>query len=409
MSQFHEPTKQLNFIRQCLLQDKIPIGFFLSAGCPYSIKVRVDGQELPLIPDINGLTEKIQKEMGKTECNNAFQILYNHFETDGISNPNVEDILSHIRSLIKVAGNEKVRGLSREELELMDKKICEQIVIAVKRDFPKNDTPYHKLSSWINAIPRKYPVEIFTTNYDLLTEQALESLTIPYFDGFVGSNYSFFDGFAIEEDTLPSRWARLWKLHGSINWFMSSQGITRGFHPDTTKLCHVIYPSHLKYDESRTMPYLAMIDRLRKFLKQPNAVLLTCGYSFRDEHINANLSDSLKSNPTAILFALLYGEITNYPSAIELARNTSNFNLISKNEAIIGTKQGIWGERKDSSLENTGIIEWVPEKSDTPRVQIEDKNYKPVYFNIGDFPKFGDQLQEMIGSTTILEHEQNAQ
>jgi hypothetical protein len=38
MSQFHDATQQLNFIRQCLVQDKIPIGLFLSAGCPLSIR-----------------------------------------------------------------------------------------------------------------------------------------------------------------------------------------------------------------------------------------------------------------------------------------------------------------------------------------------------------------------------------
>ena len=48
----------------------------------------------------------------------------------------------------------------------------------------------------------------------------------------------------------------------------------------------VIHPSYMKYQESRRMPYLAMVDRLRAFLKQPTSTLILCGYSFRDEHVN---------------------------------------------------------------------------------------------------------------------------
>ena len=40
----------------------------------------------------------------------------------------------------------------------------------------------------------------------------------PHFDGFVGSREPFFDIASIEQDEIPRRWARLWKLHGSINW-----------------------------------------------------------------------------------------------------------------------------------------------------------------------------------------------
>ncbi len=43
--------------------------------------------------------------------------------------------------------------------------------------------------SWFNEW--KSPIELFTTNYDLLLEEALEDEEIPYFDGFVGSKKSF--------------------------------------------------------------------------------------------------------------------------------------------------------------------------------------------------------------------------
>lgn len=37
--------------------------------------------------------------------------------------------------------------------------------------------------TWISGTGREHPVEIFTTNYDLLFEQALERTHVPFFDG----------------------------------------------------------------------------------------------------------------------------------------------------------------------------------------------------------------------------------
>ena len=81
-----------------------------------------------------------------------------------------------------------------------------------------------------------------------------------------------------------SRWVRFWKLHGSINWLLGSpENMSRGKSLNAGQI-RIIHPSHLKYEESRKMPYFAMIDRLQLFLKS-NA-FHTCGYSFQDQHIN---------------------------------------------------------------------------------------------------------------------------
>ena len=63
---------------------------------------------------------------------------------------------------------------------------------------------------------------------------------------------------AIDDDLLPQRWARLWKLHGSINWELDSSGECK----ETDQLdrlgkeSRLIHPSHLKYTESRRMRIL---------------------------------------------------------------------------------------------------------------------------------------------------------
>ncbi len=394
MMQLHDPIRQLGYLQQSLSQSRRPIGLFLSAGCPLAVKMRENEKNEPLIPDIAGLTKAIHNEFNDSKYKDEFQRIVKHFVVDERPEPNIEEILSHIRSLHQVAGKGKVRGLTVDQLSSLDDEISQKIVKIVDKSLPNNDTPYHKLAMWIGAVPRTEPVEIFTTNYDLLMEQALEKLRVPYFDGFIGSRETFFDSYSMEEDNLPPRWARLWKLHGSINWRQNDKSIvSRGEKIVPGEHRYIIHPSHLKYDESRRMPYLAMIDRLRSFLKKPYAVLVISGYSFGDAHLNEILSDGLQGNSTAIIFALVYGKIGNYDKAIKIASTTHNFNLLAEDEAVIGTRRAPWIEKEseDTILEYPEI-EWVP-KNDKDSI-------KAAHLKLGDFHFFGNLLEDLIGKET---------
>ena len=109
----------------------------------------------------------------------------------------------------------------------------------------------------------------------------------------------------------------------------------------------MIYPSHLKYDQSRRMPYLAMIDRFRAFFKGGDVsrgfgppVLIVSGYSFADEHLNEVLLDGLRGNPSAHCFALVYGSVKDSKRAIDYARNQPNLTLLAWDGAVVGTRVG---------------------------------------------------------------------
>ena len=178
-------------------------------------------------------------------------------------------------------------------------------------------------------------------------EQALEDTSIPYFDGFVGSRQSFFDLRSVEDNLIPKHWSRLWKIHGSINWYQkTNKEVFRSdaFKNDGKDASFLIYLSHLKYDQSRKMPFLALSDQLSRFLKQPSAALILCGYSFNDDHINDTIVNALKSNPTAIVIALMFGNMKtdnkeNYPKGVEIAQKRHNISFWTNDEAIIGTNQ----------------------------------------------------------------------
>jgi hypothetical protein len=57
---FHDLQIQADYIRQSLSHDKRPIGLFIGAGCPFSVKVDRGGIKVPLIPDIAGMTALVK-------------------------------------------------------------------------------------------------------------------------------------------------------------------------------------------------------------------------------------------------------------------------------------------------------------------------------------------------------------
>jgi len=384
------PERTATELIQCLSQDKKPLGLLLGAGCPYSIK---DESGSPLVPDIDGITKAIKADVCTGECTEPWEKVCQQLSDDHVDDFNIEHILSRVRGLRDLAGNSEIRGLDKEALDKLEKAICEAIKKCVNQRLKDKSTPYHSIGTWIGSISRSVPVEIFTTNYDLLLEQALEELRTPYFDGFLGAREPFFDPYAIEYDKLPPRWARVWKIHGSINW--RSGEIGGNFMVWRTSVDEggdvVIHPSHLKYEQSRKMPYLALMDRLRKFISTPSSALILIGYSFRDQHLNDAIIQSLQGSPSSAVFALMHGRLENYATARSIAVSRSNLSLIAGNGAIIGTREMTWekaDEQPDSDLP-AGTIEWSKETGQTPPWQAN--------FKLGDFVSFGAFLQGLSG------------
>lgn len=389
----HDLLTQISYLQQCLSNDKKPLALLLGAGCPFSVKTG-DEKSPPLIPDMAGITEKVRVELAKCkECGPLLKAVDGHFTTDGRDGTNVEDLLSHIRALRVVVGNDKARGLSADDLDKLDAKICQIIYEIVDKILPDTISPYHLVALWTDATSRTNPVEVFTTNYDILMEQAFEYYRVPYFDGFAGSRKPYFDIRAMEEDEIPPRWARLWKLHGSINWYQGKNKSVFRSGVNETGVRRVIHPSHLKYEESRRMPYLAMMDRLRSFLKKPSAALVILGYSFRDDHINEVLIQGLQGTQTAIAFALLYDDIVKYPKAVKLALERSNLSLLARDKAVISGREANWPEKDAESIfEGDGAwIEWqAADAKDT-------KNKRIAKSKLGDFAVFGSFIHQLVG------------
>jgi hypothetical protein len=360
--------------------------------------------EWPLIPDVMNLTIHINNAL---TSNSKYACLLDEIVKAERNSNNIEDILSFIRSLSLVSKGGDVRGLSEVDLLDLEKLICKEIVKKINVTLPNIETPYHRFCNWVRSIDRKNAIEIFTTNYDLLVEQSLEDLEVPYFDGFVGARRSFFDLRAVEDNLIPKHWTRLWKIHGSINWYQESyDGQKRVFRSSEVKedASHLIYPSHLKYEESRKMPYLALIDQLTRFVRKKSSLLILCGYSFNDGHLNDAIVNALKANPTAMVLGLMFGEChkTNaagdvfeaYPEAIRLAKKQHNLNIWTSDTAVIGTTLAGWKKGQSSDSCDDNLLNFVS----VVDAKVVGGTRRDV-ISLGDFAIFSDFLKSIIGSS----------
>lgn len=289
------------------------------------------------LPDVKGLEAKVQEQLTGADLA-AFKRL--------IVGRNIEQVLSRLRRIAGlVTGTETVDSLTATQADALDKSVCKAIVSEL--DIASaNLTPMNNLAAWAARADYRHPIEIFTVNYDLLMESALDGHGVPYFDGFVGNLRAKFRTDLVEAPVgdpggyVASRFVRLWKLHGSVNWVRSDDNqIVRTGQP-AIDLPAAIYPSDAKYEESRRVPFLVLQDRLRRALHQPETIVLVSGFSFADDHLNEMLFDAAIRRERSEFVVFSYDDISEH--LIERATRIPNIQIAGRTEAILGGVRGNW-------------------------------------------------------------------
>jgi hypothetical protein len=208
---------------------------------------------------------------------------------------------------------------------------------------------------WARRQDRASPLEIFTLNYDLLLEAALERAGALYFDGFVGTIQAGFHDYLVESPlpgdqlTVPASFVRVWKLHGSINWLRKRDGedyrVLRLGSPVRAGDTAAIYPSEEKYVASRRVPFLVLHDRFRRALNEPETLLIVTGYSFGDDHLNEVVFDAAARRPRSSTIVCCHNSI---PDKLrERATLLPNLLVASPDEAIIRGVAARWKTESD--------------------------------------------------------------
>lgn len=164
-------------------------------------------------------------------------------------------------------------------------------------------------------------LHIFTTNYDRVVEYGCDLLGLRVLDRFVGRLEPVFQASRLGidlhynppgirgEPRYLEGVVRLTKLHGSLDWRheQEASGASRILrtalpfgaaddHPELPEHPRdglIVYPNPAKDVETLEYPYAELFRDFAAATCQPNAVLMTYGYGFGDDHINRTVRDML--------------------------------------------------------------------------------------------------------------------
>ena len=296
VSQFHE-----------LISGCDGLAFLIGAGCS-----KCAG--LPLTKE---LTDKVLDDV-EVDCLSkkilgAVKAIFSE-ATDS----HIEDYLSEIVDLLAITDRRAERGVKKNTVPVGDteytadqlRKASNQIKRAIARviggkvnisthqDFV---TSVHRPVRVGRPAPRQ-PVDYLVLNYDTIIEDVLALGKVPYADGLYGGSTGWWNPNTFEATGLA---ARVIKLHGSIDWRQfpdeqSPQRIGPSIEiPDEQNLPVLIWPSSTKYQEAQLDPFAQLLDRARRAIRPAlgaQHLLVVCGYSFGDSHINLEIDNALKES-----------------------------------------------------------------------------------------------------------------
>lgn len=177
------------------------------------------------------------------------------------------------------------------------------------------------LLSFASRTATRERLHVFTTNYDRLIEYGCDMLGLRILDRFVGRLNPIFRASRLGVDLHYNppgirgepRYlegvVRLSKLHGSLDWKQEDRGPTGSRivrssvpfgapadHPDLPQSPLeelIIYPNPAKDIETLEYPYAELFRDFAGAVCQPNAVIITYGYGFGDDHVNRVIRDML--------------------------------------------------------------------------------------------------------------------
>lgn len=420
----HDPAEYIRGIQQVLVSDKKRIGFLFGAGSSLAWK----NEKSLIVPAIGKMTDEIVGELSaeKDEYKKALE----EIKTDLGDKFNIETVLSNLEQKEKLIGSGKFNGLDKEGfenlIESVKGKVRNKVSVHLNGEgqVPKEiiaDIVQTDFAKWIGQAERKYPVEIFTTNYDYLFELGLEHREIPYYDGFCGSYKPFFNPESIEDLNFLSNQTKLWKIHGSLGWHYDEES-EKIIRTSTDEQDILIYPSSLKYVNSKKQPYESLMDRLSSFLKNDDAILITCGYSWGDEHINSRIISALKTHTSSHVIGLIYDkakdandkpifQLTEKSAAATIGLNNPKISLYGGRTAVIGCKFGEWQLKSEPDKEDTVQVNLyfdedgpLNEKDEINEEKTGDQRWTGNgEFVLTDFTKLVRFLNSMINDNEIRE------
>ena len=174
-------------------------------------------------------------------------------------------------------------------------------------------------------------IDVISLNYDRVAEYAAEAAGFAHFTGFhYGHLRKQTSGsyLRIVESTRTLRTVRIWKVHGSIDWFKTDDGRVLSI-DDKYARSHltplIVTPGTEKYKSTHQQPFRSIINYSDSAIDSATAFLII-GYGFNDEHIQPKLLDSIQQRNTPIV--VLVKQLTRAGRRLLLQRPIHNYVIL---------------------------------------------------------------------------------
>ena len=241
----------------------------------------------------------------------------------------IEDYLSEIIDLLAITDRRAERGVqgntipvgtteyTAKQLREASNQIKRAIALAIEKKVSL--TTHREFVSSVHQPTRAgrpasgRPVDYVVLNYDTIIEDALALENVAYADGLYGGATGWWHPATFD---TPGLSARVIKLHGSIDWRQfpdeySPRRIGKGVKmPFEYDLPVLIWPSSTKYQETQMDPFAQLMERARAAIRPTSGLqrlLVICGYSFGDNHINLEVDRALKESGGQLTVAAFGG------------------------------------------------------------------------------------------------------
>lgn len=275
-------------------------------------------------------------------------------------NPSFEDLLNclqadrYIKTKRKESTTEIDNSIKEMQKWLFDNCNTQKTVLNVTDDKRLNKNRYHYHEAFVKKLLQRpnnlKRVNLFTTNYDMAFDYALDNLGVHYINGFMGVHNRCFRPEVYDYDLYypgqsitgkvhrAEKVLKYYKIHGSLSWLATKPTVSNtygikeiplnnDFKVDEDKEL-MIYPCVSKKSFTLDLPYSELFRQFSQAINQPQSVLFCVGYSFYDEHIN----DIIKQALTIPSFTLI---IANYSQTLDVNSPIEELKALKDKRIII--------------------------------------------------------------------------
>lgn len=237
--------------------------------------------------------------------------------TQILQDKNIEDFLSFTILYEKLNGE----IIDKDDSKNLRIKLENKIATACKLDLDETNQHHQDFIRKLTARKPSEPrLQLYTTNYDTLFEQAARRMNYVIIDGFSlsyprvfnGTNFDFDIVFrehtrVKQEESFVPNVFQLFKLHGSIDWEKNTKG--QILQKEKSDNPCIIYPASEKYESSYDQPYFEMMSHFQQTLRKENTLLIVVGFGFKDKHIQNVIKEASLQNHNLHVLIVCYGQI----------------------------------------------------------------------------------------------------